>query len=88
LCALALVAELVYGTPASRRDPAGFAGAHRGKDAHAVPRGSRDCDRTSRRSMRRLTAETSIVASGLATLKRLKKLAWATEGAIPDLPRG
>jgi hypothetical protein len=35
--ALALVSELVYGTPASTRDPARFAFAHGGKDGHPFP---------------------------------------------------
>jgi len=35
--ALALVAELVYGAPASARDPARFSFAHGGKDGHPYP---------------------------------------------------
>ena len=35
--ALALVAELVYGAPASVRDPARFSFAHGGKDGHPYP---------------------------------------------------
>lgn len=35
--ALALVAEVVYGTPASTRDPARFSFAHGGKDGHPYP---------------------------------------------------
>src|SRR5206468_1439057 len=34
LRALALTAELIYGTPASTRDPARFSFAHGGKDGH------------------------------------------------------
>lgn len=37
LRALALVAELIYGTPASTRDPARFAFAHGGKDGTPYP---------------------------------------------------
>ena len=37
LRALALVAELIYGTPASTRDPARFAFAHGGKDRIPTP---------------------------------------------------
>src|SRR5687768_5913267 len=37
LRALALVAELIYGTPASTRDPARFAFAHGGKDRIPYP---------------------------------------------------
>lgn len=35
--ALALLAEVVYGTPASVRDPARFSFAHGGKDGHPYP---------------------------------------------------
>ena len=35
--ALALVADVVYGTPASTRDPARFSFAHGGKDGHPYP---------------------------------------------------
>jgi hypothetical protein len=35
--ALALVADVVYGTPASVRDPARFSFAHGGKDGHPYP---------------------------------------------------
>jgi hypothetical protein len=35
--ALALVADVVYGTPASMRDPARFSFAHGGKDGHPYP---------------------------------------------------
>src|SRR6185437_347173 len=35
--ALALVAEVVYGAPASTRDPARFSFAHGGKDGHPYP---------------------------------------------------
>jgi hypothetical protein len=35
--ALALAAELIYGTPASTRDPARFSFAHGGKDGHPFP---------------------------------------------------
>src|SRR4029453_19483317 len=41
LRALALVSEIIYGTPASTRDPARFSFAHGGKDGfpyRAVPR--------------------------------------------------
>jgi hypothetical protein len=73
LRALALVAELVYGTPASTRDPARFAFAHGGKDGtpFAVDRETYD-----------LTIETMDRALAgverserVAALKRLSKLA-------------
>jgi hypothetical protein len=37
LRALALTSELIYGTPASTRDPARFSFAHGGKDGHPYP---------------------------------------------------
>jgi hypothetical protein len=46
LRALALVAELVYGTPASTRDPARFAFAHGGKDGTPHPVDRETYDRT------------------------------------------
>ena len=44
--ALALVSELVYGTPASTRDPARFSFAHGGKDGHPFPVDRDTYDRT------------------------------------------
>jgi len=35
--ALALVADVVYGSPASMKDPARFSFAHGGKDGHPYP---------------------------------------------------
>ncbi len=46
LRALALTAELVYGTPASTRDPARFSFAHGGKDRTPFPVDRRTYDRT------------------------------------------
>jgi hypothetical protein len=46
LRALALVSELVYGTPASTRDPARFSFAHGGKDGHPYPVDRATYDRT------------------------------------------
>ena len=74
LRALALVAELVYDTPASTRDPARFAFAHGGKDGtpYPVDRETYDC-----------TIETMEAALGgpeiersdrVAALKRLSRL--------------
>jgi hypothetical protein len=44
--ALALAAELIYGTPASTRDPARFAFAHGGKDGTPFPVDRTTYDRT------------------------------------------
>ena len=46
LRALALVAEVIYGTPASTRDPARFAFAHGGKDGTPFPVDRETYDRT------------------------------------------
>ena len=46
LRALALASELVYGTPASTRDPARFSFAHGGKDGHPFPVDRTTYDRT------------------------------------------
>lgn len=46
LRALALLAELAYGTPASTRDPARFSFAHGGKDGHPYPVDRRTYDRS------------------------------------------
>jgi hypothetical protein len=46
LRALALVAEVIYGTPASTRDPARFAFAHGGKDGTPFPVDRATYDRT------------------------------------------
>jgi len=44
--ALALASELIYGAPASRRDPARYSYAHGGKDGHPYPVDRRTYDRT------------------------------------------
>ncbi len=44
--ALALVAEIVYNIPASRRDPVRYSFAHGGKDGHPYPVNRRDYDRS------------------------------------------
>jgi hypothetical protein len=46
LRALALASELIYGTPASMRDPARFAFAHGGKDGIPFPVDRPTYDRT------------------------------------------
>jgi len=44
--ALAMIADLVYGAPASTRDPAKFSFAHGGKDGHPYPVDRRNYDRS------------------------------------------
>jgi hypothetical protein len=46
LRALALTSELIYGTPASTRDPARFAFAHGGKDGTPFPVDRRTYEQT------------------------------------------
>jgi hypothetical protein len=46
LRALALTAELIYGTPASRRDPARYSFAHGGKDGFPYPVDTETYDKT------------------------------------------
>jgi uncharacterized protein len=46
LRALALVSEIIYGTPASTRDPARFSFAHGGKDGFPYPVDTGTYDRT------------------------------------------
>jgi hypothetical protein len=46
LRALALTAELIYGAPASRRDPARYSFAHGGKDGHPYPVDRETYDKT------------------------------------------
>jgi hypothetical protein len=77
LRALALVAELVYGTPASTRDPARFAFAHGGKDGtpYAVDRETYD---QTIETMNAALSTTSVDRSErVAALKRLSRLAPA-----------
>jgi hypothetical protein len=72
LRALALVAELVYGTPASTRDPARFAFAHGGKDGTPHPVDRETYDRT----IETMDAALAGVdrSERVAALKRLAKL--------------
>ena len=79
LRALALVSEVIYGTPASTRDPARFAFAHGGKDGTPFPVDRATYDRTVdtlHRAMARAQVDRS---EKVAALKRLGTLARATE---------
>jgi hypothetical protein len=77
LRALALVAELVYGTPASTRDPARFAFAHGGKDGTPFPVDRETYDRTIETMNAALAAPEVDRRERIAALKRLTKLAPA-----------
>jgi hypothetical protein len=77
LRALALVAELIYGTPASTRDPARFAFAHGGKDGTPFPVDRDTYDRTIETMNAALAAPEVDRRERVAALKRLTKLAPA-----------
>ena len=79
LRALALVSEVIYGTPASTRDPARFAFAHGGKDGIPFPVDRATYDRTIdtlHAAMARATVDRS---DKVDALKRLSRFAHATE---------
>jgi len=79
LRALALVSEVIYGTPASTRDPARFAFAHGGKDGTPFPVDRATYDRTIdtlHRAMARAKVDRS---DKVDALKRLSRFAKSTE---------
>ena len=85
LRALALVSEVIYGTPASTRDPARFAFAHGGKDGTPFPVDRATYDRTVdtlHRAMARAHVDRS---ERIDALKRLSRFSRETEPAdTPD----
>jgi uncharacterized protein len=81
LRALALVSEVIYGTPASTRDPARFAFAHGGKDGTPFPVDRATYDRTVdtlHRAMARARVDRS---ERIEALKRLSTFSRATDPA-------
>jgi hypothetical protein len=79
LRALALVSEVIYGTPASTRDPARFAFAHGGKDGIPFPVDRATYDRTIdtlHAAMARARVDRS---DKVDALKRLARFARTTE---------
>jgi hypothetical protein len=79
LRALALVSEVIYGTPASMRDPARFAFAHGGKDGTPFPVDRATYDRTID-TLHRAMARAHIDRSEkIGALKRLSQFAKSTE---------
>jgi hypothetical protein len=79
LRALALVSEVIYGTPASTRDPARFAFAHGGKDGTPFPVDRVTYDRTID-TLHQAMAHARIDRSEkLEALKRLGRFAKSTE---------
>jgi hypothetical protein len=79
LRALALVAEVIYGTPASTRDPARFAFAHGGKDGTPFPVDRVAYDRTIDVLHRAMAHAKVDRSEKLDALKRLGRFAKATE---------
>ena len=79
LRALALVSEVIYGTPASTRDPARFAFAHGGKDGTPFPVDRATYDRTID-TLHRAMANVKVDRSDkVEALKRLSRFARTTE---------
>jgi len=83
LRALALVSEVIWGTPASTRDPARFAFAHGGKDGTPFPVDRATYDRTIDVLHRAMTRAHVDRSEKVDALKRLGRFARATEPAVP-----
>jgi uncharacterized protein len=79
LRALALVSEVIWGTPASTRDPARFAFAHGGKDGTPFPVDRETYDKTIDLLHRAMAHATVDRSERLDALKRLGSFARATE---------
>ena len=79
LRALALVSEIIYGTPASTRDPARFAFAHGGKDGTPFPVDRETYDRTVDTLNRAMTRAKLDRSEKVDALKRLSRFARETE---------
>jgi hypothetical protein len=79
LRALALVSEVIYGTPASTRDPARFAFAHGGKDGTPFPVDRASYDSTIETLHRAMAHARVDRSEKVDALKRLATFAKATE---------
>ncbi len=79
LRALALVSEVIYGTPASMRDPARFAFAHGGKDGTPFPVDRATYDRTIDTLHRAMTRAKVDRSEKVQALQRLSRLAEESE---------
>jgi uncharacterized protein len=79
LRALALVSDVIWGTPASTRDPARFAFAHGGKDGTPFPVDRETYDRTIDILHRAMATAHVDRSEKLDALKRLGRFARATE---------
>jgi uncharacterized protein len=82
LRALALVSEVIYGTPVSTRDPARFAFAHGGKDGTPFPVDRETYDRTIDVLHRAMTSARVDRSEKVDALKRLGRFARATEPSV------
>jgi uncharacterized protein len=82
LRALALVSEVIYGTPVSTRDPARFAFAHGGKDGTPFPVDRDTYDRTIDVLHRATTSARVDRSEKVDALKRLGRFAKATEPSL------
>jgi len=95
LRALALVSEIIYGTPASTRDPARFSFAHGGKDGFPYPVDTGNYDRTVevlRNAVSRAGIDRSERVQALKRLvrfgeERVRARIEATGGGPDDDPR-
>ena len=79
LRALALVSEVIYGTPASTRDPARFAFAHGGKDGTPFPVDRASYDRTIDTLHCAMAHARVDRSEKVDALKRLSRFAKSTE---------
>jgi uncharacterized protein len=79
LRALALVSEVIWGTPASTRDPARFAFAHGGKDGTPFPIDRSTYDKTIDALQRAMANAHVDRSEKVDALKRLGRFAKATE---------
>jgi uncharacterized protein len=93
LRALALVSEIIYGTPASTRDPARFSFAHGGKDGFPYPVDTGTYDKTVEVLRAAVTRAGIDRSERVAALKRLVRFgeervrartAAAEQGQLPD----
>jgi hypothetical protein len=73
LRSLALVSEVIYGTPASTRDPARFSFAHGGKDGTPFPVDTGTYDKTIEALRAAVTRAGIARSERVAALKRLVK---------------
>jgi len=85
LRALALVSEVIYGTPASMRDPARFAFAHGGKDGTPFPVDRATYDRTIETLHLAMSHAKVDRSDRLDALKRLGRFAKNTEPKVEDI---